>query len=100
MASNITSVSTLPTEIVITPRVVSTEFRIVEITENIDNRVVRVDIELGPFVTDTEPSGNTTIRGTGRRSVVAWRGDAYTAVRDTWRNEDLIAKVTEVLQAP
>lgn len=99
MASNITSVSTLTTEIVITPRVVSTEFKIVEINENVKNRVVRVEVELGPFVTEVGPGGQSEVRGNGRRSVLAWRGDAYDAVRDTWRNEDLVARVTEELQA-
>jgi len=96
--TTITDVSTLTTEIVITPRVVSTEFKIVEITENIANRVVRVEIELGPFTSDNSDSDNSTMRGLGRRSVVAWRGDEYDAVRDTWKNADLIAQVTAKLQ--
>lgn len=97
--SDITQPSTLVTQIVVTPLVVATEFRITEVHESITNRVVRADIELGPFVLDTGPGGQTRTRATGRRSLIVWKDDAYDAVRDTWNNPTLIAKVTELLQA-
>lgn len=81
-------------EIVLSERVVTTEFRIVEIHENIRNRFVRVEVELGPFVTETRPNGETEIRGSGRRGVDVWSNAEYDALRDTWTNEDLLVAVT------
>ena len=88
---------TIQTEIVLTERVTTNEFRIVEIHESIQNRSVRVEVELGPFVTEERPNGETETRGTGRRGVNVWSGDAYDAVRDTWTNVDLLTAVTATL---
>lgn len=90
---------TLQTEVVLSERVTTNEFRITEIHENVQNRFVRAEIELGPFVTEQRPNGETEIRGTGRQGVTVWQNDEYDEVRDTWRNEDLIAKVLEVLSS-
>ena len=87
----------LDTEIVLSERRVTTEFTIQQIQEDLRNRRVQVEIELGPFTTETFPDGRTEIRGSGRRGVTVWENDAYDAVRDIWRNIDLIAKVTEIL---
>lgn len=82
---------TATNEIVLSERVVTSDYRVVEIHESIQNRFVRVEIELGPFTTETRPGGETFTRGTGRRGVTVWENEAYDAVRDTWRNEDLLA---------
>ncbi len=95
----ITDVGTLATEIVLTERKVSTEFKITEIHENVQQRQVRAEVELGPFVTDTGPGGNTQTRGASRRGVTVWQDDEYDAVRDTWVNADLIAAVATILNA-
>lgn len=96
--STIADIGTLATEVVLTERIVTTEFKIYEIHEYIDQKQVRVEVELGPFVTEEGPLGTQT-RGSSRRGVVVWQGDAYDAVRDTWRNEDLIAAVQVALNS-
>ena len=88
---------TLTNEIVLTERKTTTEFVIRQIQENVQQRRVHVEIDLGPFTTETFPDGHTETRGSGGRGVTVWEGDAYDAVRDTWRNEDLMAKLTEIL---
>lgn len=88
---------TLTNEIVLAERKVTTEFTIRQINENIQQRRVTVEIELGPFTTETFPDGRTETRGSGQRGVTVWEGDAYDEVRDTWRNEDLMEKLTELL---
>lgn len=88
---------TLTTEVVLSERTVTTEFQIREIQEEIQNRRVHVRIELGPFVSEERPNGETEVRGSGMRGITVWENDAYDAVRDTWRNEDLIARVTEIM---
>lgn len=88
---------TLTNEIVLAERAVTTEFVIRQIQENIQQRRVQVEIELGPFTTETFLDGRTETRGSGSRGVTVWEGDAYDAVRDTWRNADLMTKLTEIL---
>lgn len=88
---------TVPTEIVLTERRVTNEFVIREVHESIRDRYVRVEIELGPFTTETLPGGREETRGSGMKGIVAWDNEAYDAVRDTWRNEDLIARIKEVI---
>ena len=88
---------TIQSEIVLTERVTTNEFRIVQIQENIQNRFVQVEVELGPFVTEERPNGESETRGSGRRGVTVWSGDAYDAVRDTWTNADLLTAVTAAL---
>lgn len=87
----------LTTEVVLSERRVTTEFQIREIQEEIQNRRVHVRVELGPFTTETRPNGETEVRGSGMRGVTVWENEAYDAIRDTWTNADLIAKVTEIL---
>jgi hypothetical protein len=88
---------TIQSEIVLTERVTTNEFRIVQIQENIQNRFVQVEVELGPFVTEERPNGESETRGSGRRGVTVWSGDAYDTVRDTWTNADLLTAVTAAL---
>jgi len=95
----ITDTQALETEIVITERRATTEFRIVEVHESIQNRFVRVEVDLGPFVTEERPNGETEIRGSGRRGVLVWDRESYDAVRDTWTNADLMAAVKTALAA-
>lgn len=85
------------TEIVLSERRVTTEFVIRQIQENIRDRRVQVEIELGPFTTETFPGGRVEVRGSGQRGVTVWEGADYDAVRDTWRNEDLMARLTALL---
>jgi len=96
--STIADIGTLNTEVVLTERIATTEFKIYEIHEYVDQKQVRVEVELGPFTTVEGPAGTET-RGSSRRGVTVWQGDAYDAVRDTWRNEDLIAAVQAALNA-
>jgi hypothetical protein len=83
--------------IVIQTAVSTNEFVVREVHESIQNRFVRAEIELGPFVTEDRGDGNTETRGSSRRGVTVWENEAYDAVRDTWTNPDLIAAVTALL---
>lgn len=89
----------ISTEIVLQERVTTTEFKIVEIHENIRERNVRVEVELGPFVSDTRPNGETVLRGSSRRGVNVWSNAEYDAIRDTWSNTELLAAVKAKLEA-
>lgn len=89
----IADIGTVSGEIVLSERVVTSEFAITEIVEHIRDRYVRVIIELGPFI-DGPDGTPASRRGSSRRMMVIWENEAYDAVRDTWRNEDLIAEVT------
>lgn len=97
MPATIADVQPVSKEIVLQERVTTSEFIITEIHESIKNRFVRVEIELGPFTTDTRPNGETEIRGSGRRGIIAWDNSAYDAVRDTWTNGDLMTVVAAKL---
>lgn len=86
-------------EIVLTERVATNEFFITAIHEFIKDKIVRVEVEMGPFITDQMPNGNTFTRGTSQRMVVAWEGSEYESIMNTWDNAALIAKVSEILSA-
>jgi hypothetical protein len=88
---------TVTNEIIISERVATTEFRVMDIHESIVNRSVRADLELGPFTTETMPNGETVTRGRSRHSLTVWQDVEYDVVRDTWTNETLVTKVTEIL---
>lgn len=92
------AVTSIETEIVLTERIVSTEFTIIEIQENIQNKFVRAEIELGPFVEDEMPNGVVFRRGSSRRAIDVWRNEEYDAVAITWDNAALVAKITEILE--
>lgn len=92
--ATIIEVQPIETEIVIQEKVVSTEFKIVGIRESLQDRYVQAEVELGPFTADQ--NGRTS--GTSLRGVTVWSGDAYDQIRDTWRNEDLIAAVKSILE--
>lgn len=97
MTTTIVDTLTLDTEIVLSERRVTTEFVVRQIQENIQQRRVQVEIELGPFTTETFPDGREETRGSGGRGVTVWEGDAYDAVRDTWSNADLMTRLTAIL---
>jgi hypothetical protein len=97
MTTTIVDTLTLETEIVLSERRVTTEFVIRQIQENIRDRRVHAEIELGPFTTETYPGGREEIRGSGQRGITVWENDEYDAVRDTWDNAALMAKLTEIL---
>ena len=80
---------TTTSEIVVTERVTTSEFYIRSITESIEARFVRVEVELG----QGQLVSGTPLRGQ-RRSITVWKEAEYDAVRDTWTNADLLAAVT------
>lgn len=84
---------TLQTEVVLSERVTTTEFKIVEIQESVFQRYVRVEFELGPFTTVQMPNGTEVTRGSSRRGLTVWENDEYDTVRDTWDNTELINAV-------
>lgn len=86
-------------EIVLQERVTTTDYKIREIHENIQNRFVHVDLELGPFIQEERPSGQIITRGTSNRRLTVWENDAYDAIRDTWTNSDLIAAVKAKMES-
>jgi hypothetical protein len=89
MPSQINQVATAAQEIVLAERVVTTEWRVTRIVEDIVNRFVRVEVELGPFTQQDGPGGSQ-LRGSGGRNFVIWENEAYDAIRDTWANADLL----------
>jgi hypothetical protein len=97
MTTTIVDTLTLDTEIVLSERRVTTEFVIRQVQEDIRNRRVHAEIELGPFTTETYPDGREETRGSGGRGVTVWEGVDYDAVRDTWTNADLMTRLTEIL---
>jgi hypothetical protein len=94
----INDVQGIATEIVLQERLTTTEFKVVEIHENIRERFVRAEVELGPFTTETRPNGQTVTRGASRRGVNVWSNEEYDAVRDTWANSDLLVAVKAKLE--
>jgi hypothetical protein len=97
MTTTILDTLTVANEIVLSERRVTTEFIIRQVQEDIRNRRVQVEIELGPFTTETFPDGREETRGSAGRGVTVWEGVDYDAVRDTWTNADLMTRVTELL---
>jgi hypothetical protein len=97
MTTTILDTLTLETEIVLSERRVTTEFVIRQVQENIRDRRVHAEIELGPFTTETYPGGREETRGSGQRGITVWENEAYDAVRDTWTNADLMVRLTEIL---
>lgn len=97
MADTIVDVGTITTEIVLSERRVTNEFAITQIMENVRDKMVRVEVELGPFTEETRPNGEVDRRGSGSRGVVVWQNEEYDAIRDTWANADLIAAIKSKL---
>lgn len=95
----INEVQGITTEIVLQERLVTQEFKIVEVHESIRDRFVRAEVELGPFVTEDRPNGMSTTRGSSRRGIQVWTNEEYDAIRDTWANSDLMAAVKAKLEA-
>lgn len=84
----------LVSEIVLTERVVTTEYKIIEIHESISDRRVTVSVELGPFTVGPAPQ---SLRGSSTRRIVIWENEAYDTIRDTWTNADLMLVVNAKL---
>jgi len=78
-------------EIILSTPISTTEFVIKQMHEDVEQNWVRVEIELGPFTTETRPDGSTETRGSSRRNITVWQGDDYLAIRDTWNNADLLS---------
>ena len=93
IADTLTAEST----IVIQQALSTNEFIVREVHESIQNRFVRAEIELGPFVTEERPNGETDTRGSSRRGITVWENEAYDAIRDTWTNPDLIVAIKALL---
>lgn len=94
MSSTIDTVQSLTNEIVITERKATTEFKIVEILESIQNQEVVVTVDLGPF---TDPNLGPVTGSSRRGGIRVWTGQDYLNIRDTWNNTDLITAVTTIL---
>jgi hypothetical protein len=92
------STTTVDGEIVLSERKVATEFRVIEIHENVIDRFVRADIELGPFTDEQGPGGVIVSRGSSRRGMDVWHGADYEAVALTWDNTTLIARIKELIE--
>lgn len=96
----ISNTVSLDTELVLTERRATSEFRITEVHESIVSRFVRVEIEMGPFVSYEDPNGTTRLEGAGgRRSLIVWDNETYDAIRDTWTNTDLLSVVKDRLSS-
>lgn len=93
IADTLTAEST----IVIQQALSTNEFIVREVHESIQNSFVRAEIELGPFVTEERPNGETDTRGSSRRGITVWENEAYDAIRDTWTNPDLIVAIKALL---
>lgn len=91
---------TASTPVVVQEEISTTEWKIIQVKENIEERVVMAFIELGPYTTETRgPEGRQTTVTTpsGHRNIVVWHGEEYDAIRDTWTNADLIAAIAAKL---
>jgi hypothetical protein len=96
----ITNTLTSDNDIILSERKTTTEYKIVDIYEDIKKRRVKVELAIGPFVTKTFPGLAQTIQvfpEGGTRSLVVWQGDEYDAIRDTWTNADLMAAVAALM---
>ena len=92
MESSILDSQVIETEIVLQERVVTTEFRVVEIHESIQNRFVRVEIEMGPFISEIRPNGEVETHGSGHRGITVWENEEYDSIREkAWSNADMLA---------
>lgn len=97
MPEGINLVAITSNEIVLSERRVTSEWRVRQIVENIENRSVRVEVELGPFVADDRDPTRTTGTG-GGKNIIVWQNEEYDAIRDTWSNVDLLAVVATKLK--
>lgn len=93
------STTSINGEIVLSERKVTEHFKVVELHEHVVNRFVRATIELGPFVEETNPMGETVTRGSGQRSMNVWSNEEYDEVSLTWDNTTLVAKIKEILES-
>ena len=95
MPALITDTITSLSEVVLVERKTSSEFKVREIQESIEDRRVHVEIEFGPFVEEDGPVSR--IRGSGGRGITVWEGDEYDTIRDTWTNVDLLNAIKSKL---
>jgi len=91
MPALITDTISSLSEVVLVERRTSSEFKVREIQESIEDRRVRAEIEFGPFVEDDGPISR--IRGSGGRGITVWEGEEYDAIRDSWTNADLLEAI-------
>ena len=95
--SEIIDVHQFTGEIVLSERIVSTEFSVVAIHEFIQQKSVRVEVEMGPFTEETMPNGEVQKRGISQRNLVVWEGSEYDDIINTWDNDALVTRIRELL---
>ena len=88
----IAEINTAPSDIVVSERVVTNQYRVVSIDENVQRRYVRVVVETGPW---NQVSPELTIGQ--HRSLVVWENAEYDQVRDSWDNSSLLSRITQLL---
>lgn len=96
----ISEIQTTTDEVVVTERVVTNNFIVRAIQENVEYRSVVVELEVGPFVDapgPLGPTGPTTVSRGTRRLITVWSGTEYDVVRDTWSNTELLAAIPSKL---
>lgn len=87
--------TTINGEVVLSERVVSTEFIVKEVYENSEQRMVRAEVEMGPFST---ARFGTELIGINRRIVTVWKDEDYDAVKLTWDNTALIDRIKYIFE--
>ena len=92
---NITDITTINREIVLSERVVTNQFRIIKINEDVAEKRLAVEVQLGPFVTD---ENNTIIRTGPQFGVNIWEKEEYEQHRDSWTNDQLITATAAKLE--
>lgn len=96
----IVDVQTMTGELVLQERRTTSDFLITQINENVVDRKVQVEVELGPFTSVVGDNGTTVQRGQGGRHLIqVWQGDQYDSIRDSWDNAALMAAVKAILDA-
>lgn len=97
---DITSTHTTANTISIRNGMVTTnEYKILDIQESMKDRKLSVTVEFGPFTSRVDGRGHYIVEGSAKRNLLVWSDNAYDAVRDTWTNADLVARVTEILDS-
>ena len=94
---SISNTQILQTEVVIQPAVITNDFIITNIHENIKRRIVFVDVEFGPFKENVFDDGRVILNGSHIRKYEIWKDNDYDLIRDTWTNKELIAAATSII---
>jgi hypothetical protein len=95
--TDLTNIQSFTGEIILSENISSSEFLITAIHEDIKEKTIKVEVEMGPFQIEEMPDGTTTNRGISQRMLVVWEGSSYDAIKNTWDNVALNAKVSELL---